>query len=113
LLAGGSLSLALVVASLFWRRRREALHPGLEAFKRFAASAERQGIVRPSHESPSAFVRRMAIERGLANAQTDALVELLESVLYNPAADQSANSVRLLKRGLRRFAMASAFRSTI
>ena len=111
LLAGGSFSLGLVIASLFWRRRREVLHPGIRAFRRFAETAARQGVIRTAHESPSAFVRRMANERGLASLQTDALIELLESVLYNPV-DQSTARIRLLRRGLRRFAVISAFRST-
>jgi transglutaminase-like putative cysteine protease len=111
LLAGGAVSLGLVVGTLFWRRRREVLHPGMSAFKRFSNGIARQGVVRRMDETPSMFVRRLGAERGLAAIQVESLVEQLESVLYNPAADQSPRSIRRLKRGLRRFSMASALRT--
>ena len=112
LLAGGGLSLALVVASLFWRRRAAMVHPGIRAFRRFAARLERHGSSRNASESPSAFVRRIAGERGIGSAQADPLIEQLESVLYNPSADPSAAALRRLKRGLNRFVIQSALRST-
>jgi transglutaminase-like putative cysteine protease len=102
-LAGGVVCLGSLAVVLFWRRRPLTRHPVERAFRRFSNKLAAYGYQREPHESPSAFVRRVAQEVGLAEVQI--------SGLYNPAVAWGTRELRTLRVQLRRLQFRLAFGS--
>jgi transglutaminase-like putative cysteine protease len=111
LLVGGGLSLGTVALLLFWRRRVVARHPVERVFAAFCQRVAVTGWERAPAESPPAFIRRMAAEGAIREAQADPLVADLERLLYNPAAAWGGREVRRLRSQLRRLQFRLAFGS--
>lgn len=102
MLIGGGTSLAVVTIVLFWRRRTLPRHPVEQAFSLFAERLASQGFPRRPEESPSGYVRRVASQVGLGEAQVGGLVAELDTLLYNPAVAWGKAELKQLKRQLRR-----------
>ena len=107
MLIGGGISLALVIVTLFWRRRPPPEHPALRVFRRFSRGVASIGLRRRVEESPVAFLRRI-MEEG--RADTAAVSQQLETLLYNPNAPCTNQELRELRRGLRRLRVQLALR---
>lgn len=111
ILGGGGACLGMVAVVLFWRRRPVQRHPVEKAFRAFAEKMAGYGYRRAVHESPSVFVRRVAGEVGLSEAQFGPLVAELDTLLYNPAVAWSGRELKALRRQLRRLQFRFAFGS--
>ncbi len=109
LLAGGAVSLGLVAVALFWRRRPGQRHPVERAFGDFAGKLAGYGYPRAPQESPAGYVRRVAGELGLGEAQIGGLVAELDTLLYNPGVAWGTAELRQLRRALRRLQFRLAF----
>ena len=70
------------------------------------------GYRRQLNESPSAFVRRVADEVGLTEAQIGGLVAELDTLLYNPGVAWGTRELRALRSQLRRLQFRLAFGSS-
>ncbi|MEQ8860198.1 MAG: DUF3488 and transglutaminase-like domain-containing protein [Pseudomonadales bacterium] len=112
LLLGGALSLGLVAAVLFWRRRPAPRHPVERAFSRFCARVAGSGWRRAPGEPPATFIRRIAASGALRDDQAASLVADLDRLLYNPAADWGSRDVRQLRNQLRKLQFRLAFGAT-
>ncbi len=111
MLCGGGISLALVVATLFWRRRRELEHPAMRAFRRFADRSSRSGLTRSLEETPAHFLIRVNAARHRPESEIAALVDHLDALLYNPDAPCTKQALRVLRGGLRRLQLDVALRA--
>lgn len=112
LLAGGA-TMALVAVGLFWRRRPSSRHPVERLFLRFSRGLSGGGLARQPEESPAAFVRRAAAERGIDDRRVDELVSLLDRLLYNPDAHAGARELRQLRASLRWLQLRLALRQRL
>ena len=110
-LVGGVSTLGAVALMLFWRRRPVSNHPVERAFRRFSDKLAAYGYVRRADESPAAFLRRVASEVGLAEAQIGGLVAELDTLLYNPGVAWGARELHALRSQLRRLQFRLAFGS--
>lgn len=108
---GGGVSLGIVAGVLFWRRRALPRHPVERIFSRFAERLAASGYVRRPEESPAGFVRRVAGQVGLSQAQIGGVVAELETLLYNPGVAWGRNELKALRRQLRRLQFRLAFGS--
>ena len=111
MLLGGGMSLGLVVVSLFWRRRPAPDHPAQRAFRRFTRRLARVGLTRMPHETPGRFLARVNAARNHGSADISALIDHLDSLLYNPDVPCSKQSLRALRSGLRRLQVDVALRA--
>jgi len=111
MLLGGAGSLALVAATLFWRRRPSAGHPVERIFQRFATRLARVGLARAPAETPRQYLSRVGDRAGRSRVQTAQIVESLDRLLYNPAAPGSGREMRDLRRGLRRLQLEASLRA--
>ena len=107
--AGGALSLGVLAAILFWRRRPGPSHPVEKAFVEFSTRLAAYGYHRLPEESPARFVQRVADSVGLSEAQVGELIAELTTLLYNPAVAWGAAELRQLRRQLRRLQFRLAF----
>lgn len=110
-LFGGGMSLGLVALIMFWRRRPVQKHPVERAFRSFSDRLGSYGYQRRPEESPAAFVRRVAAEVGLAEAQIGSLVAELDTLLYNPGVAYGGRELKALRSQLRRLQFRLAFGS--
>ena len=101
----------LVAISLFWRRRPVKRHPVERLFLRFAAKAAGYGFQRAPHESPAAFIRRVAGEAGVKEQQVHRIVAELNTLLYNPTVPWGSAELNQLRRALRGLQFRLAFGS--
>ena len=111
MLLGGGLSLALVVLSLFWRRRPEPDHPAQRIFRRFADRLVRSGLMRRPDETPARFLHRVNNARNRPPSEVADLVDQLDALLYNPDVECSREALRSLRSGLRRLQVDVALRA--
>lgn len=111
ILIGGGASVGLVAISLFWRRRPVKRHPVERLFLRFAAKAAGYGFQRAPHESPAAFIRRVAGEAGVKEQQVHRIVAELNTLLYNPTVPWGSAELNQLRRALRGLQFRLAFGS--
>jgi transglutaminase-like putative cysteine protease len=111
LLFGGSISVGLVALTLFWRRRPVKRHPVERLFLKFAAKLAGYGYERAPHESPAAFIRRVADEAGAKEEQVRRIVAELDALLYNPNVTWGAVEFNQLRRQLRGLQFRLAFGS--
>jgi hypothetical protein len=111
LTVSGAISLGVVAALLFWRRRALPRHPVERIFSRFAERLAANGYDRRLEESPAGFVRRVAAQVGLSQAQIGGVVAELETLLYNPGVAWGRNELKALRRQLRRLQFRLAFGS--
>jgi transglutaminase-like putative cysteine protease len=111
MLFGGGVSLALVVLSLFWRRRPAPDHPAQRAFRRFAARVARSGMTRRPDETPAHFLRRVNAARNRSPSEVAALIDHLDALLYNPDFVCDQDALRRLRSGLRRLQVDVALRA--
>ena len=111
MLLGGGVSLALVVVSLFWRRRPTPDHPAQRIFRRFAERLVRSGLTRAPHETPAHFLDRVNSARNRAPSDIAPLIDHLDSLLYNPDVACSKEALRTLRSGLRRLQVDVALRA--
>jgi transglutaminase-like putative cysteine protease len=109
MLVGGTLSLGFVAGLLFWRRRPVKQHPVERIFGNFADKLAGYGYQRRLQESPAAFVRRIASEVGLSEAQVGGVIAELDTLLYNPAIAWGNTELRALRNQLRRLQFRLAF----
>ena len=109
LLAGSSISMALVAAVMFWRRAPRMRHPVERAFRSFANVAEKYGYRRDLNETPSAFVRRVGEDNRYPVDELDGLIEELDRLLYNPSAAGMLTDLRALKVRLFRLRLRLVF----
>ncbi len=112
ILVGGVVSLGFVAMVMFWGRRPVQRHPVEKAFRDFSDKLAGFGYPRRPEESPSAFVRRVAHQVGLAEAQIGGLVAELDTLLYNPAVAWGQRELRALRSQLRRLQFRLAFGTT-
>ncbi|HEY5644659.1 MAG TPA: transglutaminaseTgpA domain-containing protein [Pseudomonadales bacterium] len=108
-LVGGGLSLGAVALVVFWGRRPVQRHPVEKVFRDFSDKLAGFGYPRRIEESPSAYLRRVAQQVGLAEAQIGGLVAELETLLYNPAVAWGQQELRALRAQLRRLQFRLAF----
>ncbi len=106
LVLGGGLSVAAVVIALFWRRRPLQRHPTERLFSRFCAAAARSGHPRLPHETPVAFVRRVA---ALADVDASTLCRQLEAHLYDPAVEPTRAQRFEIRQALQKLRFRLAF----
>jgi hypothetical protein len=111
MLLGGSMSLALVAISLFWRRRARVDHPVERLFRRFAARLERLGFARSPQETPGQYLARIDAARHGKPGQVAPLIAAIEALLYNPDVESTQRSLRLLRSGLRRLRLDVALKT--
>ncbi len=111
MLFGGAVSLALVVLSLFWRRRPPPDHPAQRAFRRFAQRMDRNGLTRRPEETPARFLRRVNATRGRTATDATWLIDHLDALLYNPDVTCDQQALKVLRRGLRRLQIDVALRA--
>jgi hypothetical protein len=111
MLLGGGVSLALVVVSLFWRRRPTPDHPAQRIFRRFAERLVRSGLTRAPQETPAHFLARVNAARNRAPTDIAPLIDHLDSLLYNPDVACSKEALRTLRSGLRRLQVDVALRA--
>lgn len=111
MLFGGGVSLALVVVTLFWRRRPEPDHPAQRAFRRFADRLSRSGLRRRPDETPARFLYRVNESRDRPRSDVADLVEQLDGLLYNPEVVCSQHALRSLRSSLRRLQLDVALRA--
>ncbi len=111
MLLGGGVSLALVVVSLFWRRRAVPDHPAQRAFRRFAQRLVRIGLTRAPQETPAHFLARVNAARHRAPSDIAPLIDHLDALLYNPDVACSKEALRTLRSGLRRLQVDVALRA--
>ena len=109
ILGGGGVSLGLVALLLFWRRRPVQRHPVERVFRRFSDKLAGYGYHRRLDESPAVFVRRVADEVGLSEAQVGELIAELDTLLYNPGVAWGARELQALRSQLRRLQFRLAF----
>ena len=109
ILIAGGLSLGLVAVIVFWGRRPVQRHPVERMFRAFSDKLAAFGYPRAPAESPSAYVRRVASEVGLAEVQIGGLVAELETLLYNPGVAWGSRELRSLRSQLRRLQFRLAF----
>jgi protein-glutamine gamma-glutamyltransferase len=102
MLLGGCASLALVVLTLFWRRRGGFHHPVERLLRRFGERMARFGLARGIDETPSQYLRRINAARHRDAADVAPLVATVEALLYNPDTACTQQAVRALRRSLRR-----------
>ena len=102
MLFGGAASLALVVLSLFWRRRPAPDHPAHRIFRRFSRGMARSGLARRPDETPGQFLRRVNAARNRDASEVAPLIDHLDALLYNPDVVCSKTALRSLRSGLRR-----------
>jgi transglutaminase-like putative cysteine protease len=112
IVGSGVLCLSAVALILFRRRRSVERHPVERAFREFSDRLAAYGYRRRPDESPSAFVRRLADEVGLAEAQIGGLVAELDTLLYNPAVAWGASELKALRSQMRRLQFRLAFGSS-
>ncbi len=112
MVAAGALSLALASAFVFLRQRPLPQHPVERVFSRFANRLAASGYTRAPEESPAGFLRRVAGDVGLTDAQIGGVVAELDTLLYNPAVAWGNAELRQLKRQLRRLQFRLAFGSS-
>lgn len=112
ILIGGGIGLGAVALIIFWGRRPTQRHPVERAFRGFSDALAAYGHVRRPEESPSAFVRRVADEVGLKEAQIGPLVAELDTLLYNPGVASGGRELRALRSQLRRLQFRLAFGAT-
>jgi len=112
LLAGGA-TMTLVAVGLFWRRRPSSRHPVERLFLRFTRGLGGGGLTRHPQESPTAFIRRAAAERGIDDRRVEELVSLLDRLLYNPDAQARAQDLRQLRASLRWLQLRLALRQRL
>ena len=106
ILIGGGISLLLVSVALFFRRRPKQRHPVERLFHRFCATMARVGYVRSMHETPTAYILRLA---GIAQIDGLRLVRRLQAQLYDPDASYSSAELRQLRQDLRKLRFKLAF----
>lgn len=106
ILIGGGLSLAIVTLTLFFRRRPQPTHPAERLFQRFCRAMARHGHVRGVHETPAAYVQRLA---GLAQLDADPVVARLQASLYDPDAHAGGADQRILQQDFRKLRFKLAF----
>ena len=111
MLLGGGVSLALVVVSLFWRRRPMPDHPAQRMFRRFAERLVRSGLTRAPGETPAHFLARVNAARNRAPSDVAPLIDHLDSLLYNPDVVCTKDALRTLRSGLRRLQVDVALRA--
>ncbi len=111
-LTGGGICFGLVALVVFWGRRPVQRHPVEKVFRTFSERLASYGYQRRPEESPSAFVRRIATEVGLKEAQIGPLVAELDTLLYNPAVAWSGRELKALRGQLRRLQFRLAFGAT-
>jgi hypothetical protein len=109
ILGGGALTLGGVALVLFWRRREVHRHPVEKAFRGFCDKLAGYGYRRQPEESPSGFVRRIATEVGLTEAQVGGLIAELDTLLYNPSVAWGTRELQALRSQLRRLQFRLAF----
>ncbi|MEJ2090490.1 MAG: hypothetical protein P8Y69_18965 [Gammaproteobacteria bacterium] len=112
IVGSGVVCLGAVAIVLFWRRRPAYRHPVEKAFREFSDRLASFGYRRRPDESPSAFVRRVADEVGLAEAQIGGLVAELDTLLYNPGVAWGARELTALRGQWRRLQFRRAFGSS-
>ncbi len=112
ILIGGGLGLGVVALVIFWGRRPVHRHPVERAFRGFSEALAAYGYVRRPEESPAAFVRRVADEVGLKEAQVGPLIAELDTLLYNPGVAWGGRELRALRSQLRRLQFRLAFGTT-
>lgn len=111
-LLGGGVSVGIVAAALFWRRRPVPRHPVERLFSGFCRAVAGAGWKRPLSEPPGAFIRRIERSGVLRAEQADHLVAELDRLLYNPTATWSRRDLRHLRVQLRRLQLRLLFGST-
>ncbi len=109
MVVAGALSVAIVSVALLWRQRQLPQHPVERVFARFAQRLAAHGFARRPDESPGGFLRRVAAEVGLTEAQVGGLIAELDTLLYNPAIAWGNAELKALKRQLRRLQFRLAF----
>lgn len=109
ILIGGSIGLGLVAVVIFWGRRPANRHPVERTFKRFSNALAGYGYCKQPEESPAAFVRRVAAEVGLTDAQVGPVIAELDTLLYNPGVASGGRELRALRSQLRRLQFRLAF----
>jgi transglutaminase-like putative cysteine protease len=109
ILVGGGFGLGLVALVIFWGRRPVNRHPVERAFRSFSDALAGYGFVRRPDESPATFVRRVADEVGLKEAQVGPLIAELDTLLYNPGVASGGRELRALRSQLRRLQFRLAF----
>ncbi len=112
MLFGGGVSLALVVLSLFWRRRPRAGSSGAAGIPPICRSAGPQWLDAATRRNarriscvastPPAIVRQQRSRR---------LIDHLDALLYNPDVACNQEALRTLRSGLRRLQVDVALRA--
>ncbi len=105
----GGTGLGLVAVFIFWGRRPVNRHPVERAFRSFSNALSGYGYEKRPEESPAAFVRRVADEVGLADAQVGPIVAELNTLLYNPGVASGGRELKALRGQLRRLQFRLAF----
>jgi len=108
-LIGGGIGLGLVAVVIFWGRRPANRHPVERAFRRFSNALAGYGYAKEPEESPAAFVRRVAGQVGLTEAQVGPIIAELDTLLYNPGVASGGRELRALRSQLRRLQFRLAF----
>ncbi len=109
ILVFGGIGLGVVAIFIFWGRRPVNRHPVERAFKHFSNALAGYGYSKRPEESPAAFVRRVAEEVGLTDAQVGPIVAELNTLLYNPGVASGGRELRALRSQLRRLQFRLAF----
>jgi transglutaminase-like putative cysteine protease len=112
ILVCGGMGLGLVALVIFWGRRPVHRHPVERIFRGFSDALAAYGYVRRPDESPAAFVRRVADEVGLKEAQVGPVIAELDTLLYNPGVAWGGRELRALRSQLRRLQFRLAFSAT-
>jgi hypothetical protein len=112
IVGSGVVCLGVLAVFMFWQRRPVHCHPVEKAFREFSSRLAGYGYRRRLDESPSAFVRRVADEVGLTDAQIGGLVAELDTLLYNPGVAWGTRELRALRSQLRRLQFRLAFGSS-
>ena len=109
ILTFGGIGLGLVAIVIFWGRREVNRHPVERAFRNFSNALAGYGYRKRPEESPAAFVRRVADEVGLTEAQVGPVIAELNTLLYNPGVASGGREIKALRSQLRRLQFRLAF----
>ncbi|MEM9624510.1 MAG: transglutaminaseTgpA domain-containing protein, partial [Pseudomonadota bacterium] len=106
MIIGSALSLLLVAAAVFWRRRPKARHPVERIFLRFCRSIRDPRLQRGPAETPMAYLSRLSheVDMDIAPLQSE-----LQELLYDPQRTLSLQERYKLQQNLRKLRFKLAF----
>ena len=97
LFCGALLSAAFVALTLLLQRGKKSSHPVIKVFQTFTSRAQRHGYRRNPQETPAQFIEKLSKERGIDKKDYQPVIDILNSLLYNPSEPSTKAKLQNLK----------------